>query len=169
MGRNELLRLGFRQEKLRGKEYDYFIFADDDVDLVSRANVANPVDEFHRFLDTAQPAIGVPRYRHLEWEKDAVVSVCHFDAILNAFHRDTLPILFPLTERFDSVSWWMSQMVLERRACSIYAGNILRMPSVMVANSAHRDYQRGMIKVSKFFVCPPTCMFETLHPPKPIV
>jgi hypothetical protein len=98
MGRNRLYQLGLRQEQLRGEEYDYFIFADDDIELTSKANITNPIDEWYSFLHQTQPAIGIGRYRQIGWESSHVVSMCYFDAVLNAFHRDTLPVLLPYVE-----------------------------------------------------------------------
>jgi len=143
-GRNRLYELALRQERLRGKEYDYMIFADDDIELTSKAkNVTNPIDEWYSFLRETQPAVGIGRFRQVGWERDRLVSVCNFDAVLNAFHRDVVPVLLPYTERSDGVSWWMSQLILERKACAIYNGHILRLPTLRVSNQKHRPYARG--------------------------
>ena len=80
------------------------IFADDDIELTSKAkNVTNPIDEWYSFLRETQPAVGIGRFRQVGWERDRLVSVCNFDAVLNAFHRDVVPVLLPYTERSVSI------------------------------------------------------------------
>ena len=149
-GRNRLYELALRQELLRGAEYKYFIFADDDVQLIGKGDFENPVDEFYQFLLHTQPAIGLGRYRSIDFDEKHVVSVCYFDAILNAFHRDVAPTLLPYTEQFDSRSWWLSQLVMERKACALYGGNILRLPTVRVTNLDHREYNREIHWITVF-------------------
>jgi hypothetical protein len=145
-----LYQLALRQEIARGKEYRYFIFADDDIQLTGKAlNMTNPIDEFYSFLRDALPAIGVGRYRSINFEWERVVSTCYFDAILNAFHRDIVDLLLPYTEMFDARTWWISQLVLERKACALLAGHVLRLPTLRVTNLDHREYERNFHWLTK--------------------
>lgn len=143
-GRNRLFSMGLRLEKKINARFDYFIFCDDDLELKTLKNVRDPIEEFIRFLDQTRPAVSVTRFRQKQWAKQNVTSICSFDAIMNAFHRDTLSVLLPYAdvEHFDAQSWWVSQMILERKACAIYGGNIFRSNIVEAYNQQHRTYPR---------------------------
>ena len=40
----------------------------------------------------------------------------HYDAIVAAFHRDAAIQLFPYETKYDSESWWYSQVFLSKES-----------------------------------------------------
>lgn len=136
-------------------DYDYFIFADDDLkleltELGRRRNgtAANPWRVFEEFLGEWEPAIGCCAY---DWHligggfdpRQDCQTLRFFDALLNAFHREALGVLLPYYDLMDEESECYSQNLLCSLASELYPGHVMQTNRVHVANTQQRraDYQ----------------------------
>jgi hypothetical protein len=119
-------------------EYLYWCFLDEDAQLR-----AADVRAFERQLLHYEPAVGVPK---IAWNprvvQAPVLPIYHFDAIFNAFHRETLYWLLPYNGSFDNSCWWTSQLLLIHRAAMWYQGHVLQFDALSVGNTQHRAYPR---------------------------
>ena len=96
---------------------------------------------FNAFLLTVGPAIGSPPYFgvRLEWEG----SIAFFnDAIVSAFHYELRDFLLPMCERWDGVSWWVSQAYLVVQSVC-FIGHALDWNYLSIRNGAHRPYPQA--------------------------
>jgi hypothetical protein len=145
-GRNRLLR-----EVLDG-DHEYVVFADDDIvlDLTALGAAAagpgaNPWRVFEDFLRADEPAVGCCAY---DWHLSGGYfdpaadrqTLRFFDAILNAFHRETLTTLLPYYDLLDEHSECYSQNLVCSLAADLYPGHVLQTNRVHVTN---REQRRG--------------------------
>ena len=163
-GRNQL----YKRAMLRGVNYLFYIFMDDDVELVynnlapRQMHSQHPMRAFEEFLLTVEPAVGTPSntfHHHAEYviekrrdichkrsENDllpAYLSTVHFDGIFNAIHREAIQYLLPYPVKYDNTSWWHSQRQLFTGVEVIFRGQALMYLPVTVQNLKHRPYLLG--------------------------
>lgn len=154
-GRNRLLK------EVLGREHLYFVFADDDIALeltslgaTAAGSHANPWRVFEKFLLDYEPAVGCCAY---DWQLiggwfDPTAdrqTLRFFDAILNAFHRETLAVLLPYFDLLDEESECYSQNLLCSLAADLYPGHVMQTNRVRVTNAQRRrDYE-------EFALCKP--------------
>ncbi|XP_023933078.1 uncharacterized protein LOC106157939 isoform X2 [Lingula anatina] len=130
-GRNRLLTEAIdRAAERKDGGYLYYVFLDDDVELVSVnfANISwrtdlpeNPYDRFEEFLLDYEPAVGYPRPITFHTGPNSTVGLSYnFDAIINAFHRHTLSFLLPYITDLDHVSWWFAQWFIMHTSAAFY-------------------------------------------------
>lgn len=143
-GRNRLLR------EVLGRDYLYFVFADDDIILeLTRLGAttvgadADPWRVFEQFLLTHEPAIGCPHYDwHLSGGHHDPTqerqTLRFFDAIVNAFHREALEILLPYYDLLDEASECYSQNILCSLASDLYPGHVMQTNLLRVHNAEQR-------------------------------
>ncbi len=144
-GRNRLLK------EVMGRPYHYFIFADGDVQLqltrlgrAARPPDPNPWREFERFLLEWEPAIGCPGYAwHLRGgaldESQECQTLRFFDAVVNGFHHEALPVLLPYYDLLDERSECYSQNLLCSLATDVYSGKVMQTNRLQVLNTeTHR-------------------------------
>mmetsp|Transcript_16870 Transcript_16870/g.43065 ORF Transcript_16870/g.43065 Transcript_16870/m.43065 type:complete len:327 (-) Transcript_16870:41-1021(-) len=157
-GRNALLAAAKHREQVHSICYRYLVFTDDDVTLRPQNKAceeggivglpcecmkAHPVGAaqllcmFELELSVAKPPVFTPSL--------GCEGGCAYDAIFNAFRRDALPVLLPYDERFDPISWWLSQLTLIYRIQMVY-GQVAALKSQFTCsvNSEHRAYPRGL-------------------------
>ena len=70
------------------------------------------------------------------------LTVVHFDAMLNAYHRDAAPALLPYTTFYDSLDWTISQRHQIVKVELMFRGHAVMFTPVDLLNSVHRDYPR---------------------------
>jgi hypothetical protein len=141
-GRNRLLAEAVE----RHSDFDYLVFCDDDLVFTKGSWV-----EWEKALDHWKPTIASPSYPHPKpcpgWQAHTLYN---FDAMMNAFHRTCLEdgVLLPYIEKYDSISWWLSQFFLMHFANALYPGGVAKFTDICVDNTEHRDYPR--ITVAQF-------------------
>ena len=147
-GRNRLLLEALQRGGDDG--YLYYIFLDDDCvigedrDFAKQMGVpltGNPFRTFERFLLEWEPAIGYTRYDWQYSEPSQVVNGGYnFDAIFNAFHRETLCLLLPYYTGYDTESWLYSQLLINHLAAVFYNPYRLQFNAVTTANRRLKGY-----------------------------
>lgn len=145
-GRNRLLK------EVMGRPYHYFIIGDGDVRLeltrlgrAARPSEQNPWRVFERFLIEREPAIGCTSY---DWhlvggardESEECQTLRYFDAMLNAFHHEALPVLLPYCDLLDETSECYSQSLLCSLAADLYPGHVMQTNRLRAVNSHYRGY-----------------------------
>ncbi|MEN8446392.1 MAG: glycosyltransferase family A protein [Cyanobacteria bacterium J06555_13] len=151
-GRNHLLEQALASQK----EYQYYIFLDDDV-IFKKGDFT----EFEAQLARHNPAVAVPVFspkteftilglglsscsRWFMPIKD--YQICKYaDAQFIAFHRDVVEnrLVVPLQTRFDTLSWGGTSSTQQLLIFNLYNDTTLQFNTVIVTNEAHRDYPRG--------------------------
>ncbi|XP_064631139.1 uncharacterized protein LOC135489634 [Lineus longissimus] len=138
-GRNLLLEHAVeRGSRMSKKGYKYFIFLDDDTTLSFSYYGRRWKSErgcnsdvvwtcFEQFLGAHVPAISYPHYtqqgHHFYNKKSLVNSNYHFDAMMVAYHRDTLSFLLPYSTEFEAQSWWASSVINNGLANMLYSSS----------------------------------------------
>lgn len=159
-GRNILFEYAKRKEIKEKKNYIYYIFMDGDwkprllYDVIkiryptyihffetSRA----PWNYFEYMLLKYEPAIGFPRamshHNSPDTKYEEVTFSLYFDAVINAFHKDTVDILLPYSTTYEKTCWWTSQsIVLVRSLC--YSSGILQFNFLEGDNEEHSEYPK---------------------------
>jgi hypothetical protein len=151
-GRNRLLAEARRRVRECGENYLYFIFLDDDItikedtDLAKRLDIpltGNPFRTFESCLSKWKPAVGYTRYSWQYTEPDQEVNLGHnFDAILNAFHRETLSVLLPYYTGFDGESWLYSQHLINHLCTLLYHPHRIQFNVILTRNNSRRTYSQ---------------------------
>ena len=146
----------------RIRHYHYYIFLDDDVDLgfnsfsSQEIKRLTPFRAFEQWLLDDEPALGVVDYKNNSktllqrrrvicniHESSVVVPVIWFDALINAFHHESIKHLLPFPTQYDSESWWISQLHVMCSAELIFRGQALEYIAITAYNLQHRSYRRG--------------------------
>ncbi|XP_064401539.1 uncharacterized protein LOC135347464 [Halichondria panicea] len=153
VGRNLL----YQAAKERKEKYMYYIFMDDDLQLImaDKKNTQNPWRMYEESLKTFQLAVvtllityeqrGFSRKtfpERLNCELTGYIQVYDMDAIFNAFHYQAIDYILPYTTSFDSVGWWHSQVYLMIKCNILFNDEVVIDPRIKVINSRHRDYPR---------------------------
>ena len=154
-GRNLLLEKALDLEK----EYDYYIFVDDDISFHK-----GDFDLFEEELAKLKPAVAVPVF--LPKTTHTVIGVgvsfyskffmpfknyqvCHHaDGQFMAFHKDVINdrLLMPLQNQFDHISWWFTSSTQQLLAHNLYQDHFLQFNNVSITNDSHRDYAKNEYK-----------------------
>ncbi len=133
-GRNRLADVAARNHP----DFDYLIFADDDVVFLSGS-----FGDFERAVEASAPALGVPLM-------DKAVAMRRFDETrpvepaevideqLIAISHALVGIegICPLVTRYDHVSWFTPCFIFEYLALSSYG--VLQLNTIRVQNEVHR-------------------------------
>ena len=149
-GRNRLLAEALGRQRQNGWEYLYYIFMDgdcrvtEDRQLARRLNVpltGNPFRTFERYLTEWEPAVGYTRYdwQHVEPESEVNLGY-NYDAIINAFHRETLSALLPYYTGFDAESWLYSQHIINHLTAVLYNPYRIQFNVIRTENQARQGY-----------------------------
>ncbi|XP_064631677.1 uncharacterized protein LOC135489968 [Lineus longissimus] len=150
-GRNLLLEHAVeRGSRMSKKGYNYFIFLDDDTTLSFSNDGRRWKSErgcnsdvvwtcFEQFLGAHEPAISYPYYTlqgHHFYNKTSLVNTnYHFDAMMVAYHRDTLSFLLPYSTEFEAQSWWASSVINNGLANMLYSSSRYQYNVLHSANS----------------------------------
>jgi len=127
------------------KDYDYYIFMDDDIALRttnSRDNGKNPWRLFEKYLLRYKPAVGFPHNFGQRLLKKEVDTPYCFDACINAIEKGALKVLLPYCDLDDKKSWHYSQVYFFYLACMLYPGQVMQFNSLATKNSFSRAYPR---------------------------
>ncbi len=153
IGRNLL----YEAARKRKEEYIHYIFVDDDVQLekVDKKSKNNPWRMYEESLKTFQPAVVIiltgdyknvfPKgilSERVNCEVTIYLQIYRMNAIFNAFHYQVIDHLLPYTPKYDSVSWWYSQMYLTIRCNIRFNGQVVVDPRIRTRNLQHRGYPR---------------------------
>lgn len=163
-GRNLLLA-----EARKNGDYDYYIFLDDDTELL-----ASSFDEFEILLDECQPYLGIPLangFHDTRWwcPRLAVQEPIAFDQIVQAYSREAVEdsVLVPFVTEFDNESWHYSCEINHYLALAFFRGRIAQFNAIRIRNARHSGDEspekrvgtyrggltpQGMQKVTKWLV-----------------
>ncbi|HAI70648.1 MAG TPA: hypothetical protein DCM38_14575 [Gammaproteobacteria bacterium] len=136
-GRNEL----FRRAKAMDS-YDYFIFADDDVELYF------DLMTFEKLLQKYQPRRAVPWYFH-DWNRLCSDTKSHIDLVKYVDHafmavrKDCAQELMPYTMQYDEVCWWLSSEDLCERFFEKWPLETFRFNKLVINNLKSREYPQN--------------------------
>ncbi|XP_031560430.1 uncharacterized protein LOC116296539 [Actinia tenebrosa] len=169
-GRNLL----FSTSKARNVEYLYYIFMDDDLELsYNKAHTppsmrsVSPMRSFENFLLQCKPAIGVPNYsthhssdimikkikticKRDHFNSSFVfVPIVHFDASLNAFHKDVVQHILPYPRKYDKTNWWHSQRYVIAASELKFRGQCYMFIPVNSVNTKHGDYPQNDVNANQ--------------------
>ena len=153
-GRNYLLQKALET----GKDYQYYIFMDDDVRFLE-----GDVKTFEKQLLKYKPAIAIPVFvpktkitimGFNNWFTKRFVPLrmqqqCRFaDAQFIAFHRDVIAdkLVVPLQTHFDKVSWYATSSTQQLLMFNLYKRYILQFNTIKVQNAIHGDYTKHEFK-----------------------
>jgi hypothetical protein len=151
-GRNFLLEVG----RNRSEKYLYYIFTDDDVDLMTELNI-NPWRTFLDFLLDVEPAVGIVDFPwNVEEELEGMerlgcgvdanstnyVNAPNFDSAFNAFHYQAIDYILPYPTQFDKLSWWYSGYYSKVKCDIMFPGQTLVLTKITMFNPRHRPYPR---------------------------
>ncbi len=169
-GRNALLAEARKRVESGGADYRYFIFLDEDIlikeDTELAANLGvpltgNPFRTFEAWLLEWEPAVGYTRYSWQYTEADRLVNLGHnFDALMNAFHREALPMLLPYYTGFDAESWLYSQLIVAHLCTLFYPEHRLQCNLLLTKNKTRRSY----IQKKRCWHIPTTFLCTALPP-----
>ena len=152
-GRNLLYEIS----KVRDKFYLYYIFMDDDVKLHAFDRTLtnrNLWRMFEHSLRTIQPPIATIMDSHLKFldvtrPKDCepehvtkFAQVFWFDAIFCAFHNQAVDHILPYRVKFDSRSWYYSQIYAIIRSDVIFHGQVVGDTRIQAQNTQHHPYPK---------------------------
>ena len=146
----------------RIRDYHYYIFLDDDVDLEFNSFSSQeikrlpPFRAFEQWLLDDEPAVGVGNYNKNSTEllnrrrvkcrinePSVVVPVVQFDALINAFHHKAIKHILPYPTQYDKDSWWISQLHVTYSVELIFRGQALVNVAITAYNGEHHAYPRG--------------------------
>lgn len=145
-GRNRLLK----EALARNADYLYYIFLDgdcivkEDAELARSLNVAlcgNPFRTFEKYLLEWEPAVGYSRYSWQYEEPGSEVNLGYnFDALFNAFHRETISFLLPYYTGFDCESWLYSQHIINHLTALLYNAHRIQFNVITTRNANRKSY-----------------------------
>ncbi|MFZ3047206.1 MAG: hypothetical protein WA151_14945 [Desulfatirhabdiaceae bacterium] len=151
-GRNRLLAEALGRVRKSGENYLYFIFLDEDIaikedtDLAKRLGIpltGNPFRTFEACLLEWEPAVGYTRYSWQHTEPDCEVNLGYnFDAMMNAFHWESLSVLLPYYTGFDAESWLYSQHLINHLCTLLYHFHRIQFNVILTQNKNRRAYSQ---------------------------
>ena len=161
-GRNTLFFIAIQ----RNLDYIYYIFTDDDVSLkFNRAATRKmrrftPIQIFQNWLLDYGPAVGVVDYEEAKegrnvrrrkrkicgaYNKTSITNpTIKFDPLFNAFHANAVRHIFPLENRREKFSWWLTLRHVASNVELKFRGQALLFFPVTVENALHRSYPRSL-------------------------
>eukprot|EP00537_Pseudo-nitzschia_pungens_P013744 CAMPEP_0172385982 /NCGR_PEP_ID=MMETSP1061-20121228/3584_1 /TAXON_ID=37318 /ORGANISM="Pseudo-nitzschia pungens, Strain cf. pungens" /LENGTH=304 /DNA_ID=CAMNT_0013115199 /DNA_START=243 /DNA_END=1154 /DNA_ORIENTATION=- len=150
-GRTLLGEKAIELEVHRKRQFDYWLYLDDDIVLVDKHNNdASPTQTLQQFFDVlgaddipSRVTTISPTSNHRK-EVDALVGVSNVDAMVNAFKREYVPYLQPYAVLPVGGSQWVSQLAVFCIMRECMPLSVLALPNLVGTNKLHRDYPRGM-------------------------
>lgn len=154
-GRNLLAEKAVEIEMSRGREFDYWIFADDDFapectegsQLIHRPGSC--WRQFFYFL-ASDPVVRNPKITSITTVGDRKISKLPYqstsntDPMLAVFKRSYVPYLMPYATLQKSFREWMSVAALFCLMEIYFKQSQLLVPLIISTNPLHRNYTRGM-------------------------
>ena len=145
-GRNKLLEFAIS----KNIDYEYYIFADDDIEFSVKDGTDDPFKRLYSLLDTHSPALSFADYWwHLKCndfpykrQNNGIRIPLCFDACMNVFHKNAIKVLLPYEDKFDNISWWWSQELLNHITWEFHANKFIQFNELMLRNSKSDPYPR---------------------------
>ena len=161
-GRNLLFTIAME----RNITYLYYIFMDDDANVVDiRTNVV-AWRVFEGFLQSMEPAVMALDVLAQDYSEEVIqfhkvkrcfmneleyVSGLWYDAMVNAFHYKAVKYLLPYNSVFDNQTWWASQMGVIIRTEILFRGQLVLHRYIRCRGSQHRPYPRDFAFTPNMF------------------
>mmetsp|Transcript_7438 Transcript_7438/g.8563 ORF Transcript_7438/g.8563 Transcript_7438/m.8563 type:complete len:403 (+) Transcript_7438:266-1474(+) len=155
IARNLLAAEAVRMERRRGKEFDWWVFLDDDVDV--RCEAHGRIDRMNEvlgegmcwqrifnFLGSDQVPENASSVSLETHSRPGFAAVSTTDAMFAAFKRSHVPFLLPYANLPAGSSEWSSQGALFCIMETCMRSSTILIPFVRGFNPAHRAYQRGL-------------------------
>ena len=154
-GRNMLARHILKIEEQKNWEFDFWIFADDDLMLVLDDATSKKKSEgelWQNVLDQLNQAFLLPtrsisqftayRAKSNTLSQGGWVGVSTYDANLAVFSRWAVPYLLPYTTPLPGDSEWISQAALFCVTQTCFPKSVAVFPDIVSYNSLHREYPK---------------------------
>jgi hypothetical protein len=136
------------REDAIGKEFDFWVFADEDLDIQTLSNVkASDWQGWGSFFDylVDDMPFNATMATVAHWRPLARrISVSSIDALLTAFPRKFVPYFIPYVTLGPSESQWHSQACLFCIMSRCFKSSAVYAPHLLGTNPKHRDYDRGL-------------------------
>jgi hypothetical protein len=145
-GRNKLLEFAVS----KNIDYEYYIFADDDINLQLKNGNGDSFSKLHELLDVYKPAVSFADYwwhlkcndyPHTRKNEGIRVPIC-YDACMNVFHKNAIKVLLPYEDKFDKISWWWSQELLNHVSWDFYDNKLVQFNELLLVNGKSDPYPR---------------------------
>jgi len=137
-GRNKLLEFAIS----KNIDYEYYIFADDDINLQLKNGNEDSFRKLHELLNVYKPAVSFAdywwhlncdKYPHIRKNEGIRIPIC-YDACMNIFHKNAIKILLPYEDKFDNISWWWSQELLNHVSWDFYHNKLVQFNELFLVN-----------------------------------
>jgi hypothetical protein len=154
-GRNLLARHILGMEEEQDRVFDYWIFADDDIELDCSASAGGAkserrcwqhlVQQLYRSLLDAKKVtqLTVPSRRQISRRGWSGVST--YDANLAVFSRSAVPYLLPYATPLPGDSEYISQSIIFCITQTCFPSSVALIPDLFKYNTRHRSYSRSRI------------------------
>lgn len=152
-GRNLLASHIVRIEEQQHKEFDYWIFSDEDIELDCSLQTGGTQSErgcwrhllyqlyeSPRVLNEKITQFTVPPRRQVS--RGGWSGVSTYDAYLAGFSRSAVPYLMPYATPESGDSEWISQAIIFCVTQTCFPSSVALIPDIFAYNARHRDYQR---------------------------
>jgi len=140
-GRNKLYEVASQ------KDYDYYVFLDDDVVLDVYGKNWQPFRYLEAMLNYYSPAAMVGNFGwhfgKVKTFEDEMQTIYHADACVYAFHKLAAQKVLPYITKYDKINWWRSQYWINQVMHFNFGGGVIQANKLMVKNLMHDDYPRS--------------------------
>lgn len=170
-GRNKLIEWAKTQPV-----YDYYILLDDDIEFVKGSydrveyeiSQLNPfyycpnLTDYYDNYDLICKSSGEMKYKDINYFKSIWT-----DAIMCCFNKKIFfdDFILPYEDRYDSVTWWISQAILFYKLNAKYINCSTVSKTCIVNNELHREYPRTcdiFTSLNNYFGHVPVLISETI-------
>ena len=153
-GRNILARHILTIEEQQDQEFDFWIFADDDLELVSSTSTEGKSqgELWQSVLEQLRQASGLSAHKisqftvTVSYRSDITqggwVGVSTYDANFAVFSRWAVPYLLPYAMPRPGDSEWISQAVLFCVTQTCFPSSVGVLPDMFSSNAIHREYPK---------------------------
>jgi hypothetical protein len=145
-GRNLLAKEAFEREYNLHIKYSFWTFADADVSLTC-INPEPCFGQYHKFLVglpvDIMAAVTLEQGQYNAQPDSVMVELQGFDAALNSFRREAIPVLIPYVNDQDSNTWWSSQAIFWNRIQCLHPYYAVTPLFIFYQNPDHNPYPRN--------------------------
>jgi hypothetical protein len=139
-GRNKLYEVASQ------KDYDYYVFLDDDVVCEVYGKNWHPFRYLEAMINFYNPAAMVGNFDwhfgHVKRFDNEIQTIYQTDACCYAMHKDVAKKVLPYNTKWDKVSWWRSQYYLNQLMHANFPSGTIQANHLVVKNLMHDDYPR---------------------------
>jgi hypothetical protein len=137
-GRNKLYEVASQ------KDYDYYVFLDDDVVLDVHAKNWHPFRYLEACLNYYSPAAMAGNYDNISKIQKGKGLEFHtlkyHDACVSALHKDVAKKVLPYPTQWDKICWWKSQYYLCVLLGHYFPSSTIGIINLDVKNMMHEPY-----------------------------